>query len=109
LTTTELVENKDRREGKGRVIALSRLVYRIINTDAFYVESETKDGLYYYVVFNTDRGLEWCSCKDHENARYKGKCKHLHGVEFSIKMGTYRDTDKLPSKTRSYKEDEYSF
>jgi predicted nucleic acid-binding Zn finger protein len=107
--TTELVENKDRREGKGRVIALSRLVYRIINTDSFYVESETIDGMFYIVVFSPERRLEWCSCKDHENAGYQGKCKHLHGVEFSIKMGTYRDTDKLPSLTHSYKDDEYDY
>ena len=53
------------------------------------------------------------------------KCKHLHSIEFAIRMGTLRDIDRLPTEAKvkkvipaattptkvasSYKEDEYSF
>ena len=36
---------KDRRMGKGRVISLSRRIYRLLQTDVFYVESESTDGI----------------------------------------------------------------
>ncbi|HET6717108.1 MAG TPA: hypothetical protein VFG90_08245 [Nitrososphaeraceae archaeon] len=116
MTQEQVVNKKDRREGKGRVIALSRRVYRIVNSDVFYVESETNDDMYYYVMFNTAKGFEWCSCKDHERNAYQMKCKHLHGVEYAIRWGTFTDTDKLPTtvkkdnrSSKSYKDDEYDF
>jgi predicted nucleic acid-binding Zn finger protein len=120
----EIVQKKDRREGKGRVIAISRMVYRIQGTDVFYVESESKDGMYYYVMFDTTKEFEWCSCKDFERNGYNKKCKHLFGVEFAIKMNTVTDTEKLPtgikkdnsnsskkslSSSLSWKDDEYGF
>lgn len=97
MTSQEIVEKKDRREGKGRVIALSRRVYRIENTDVFYVESESSDEMYYYVMFNTHKAFEWCSCKDHERNGYRTKCKHLYAVEYAIRWRTVTDTDKLPT------------
>jgi hypothetical protein len=119
MTTQEPIveKKKDRRYGKGVVIAISRQVYRIINTDAFYVESESIDGMYYYVVFNTDKGLEWCSCRDHERNGYRTKCKHLFAIEYSIRKGTVKDTDKLPVSTvktddpqkLQYERDDYGF
>jgi len=108
--TTEIVHEKDRREGKGRVIAISRTIYRITNTDVFYVESESKDGMYYYVMFDTAKKFEWCSCKDFE--RRNNMCKHLYAVSFAIKMNTVKDTEKLPpaaKKSKGYEEDEYDF
>jgi hypothetical protein len=92
---------KDRREGKGRVIALSRKVYRIINSDVFYVESESMDDVYYYVMFNTEKNFEWCSCKDFErNNSVNKKCKHIYGTEFAIRFNTVKDTDKLPPSVK---------
>ena len=116
MTVQEVVDNKkDRREGKGRVIALSRNIYRIVNTDVFYVESETTDGMYYYVMFDTAKNFEWCSCKDFE--RRNNKCKHIFAVEFAIRDGTVKDTNKLPSeakkdnssKVKSEWDDDYGF
>src|SRR5688500_3486283 len=120
-----IVEKKDRREGKGRVIALSRRVYRIANSDVFYVESESNDEMYYYVMFDTTKEFEWCSCKDFERSGYKNKCKHLHGVEYAIRWGTVTDTDHLPTEAKkdtsvisckdslssslSWKDDDYGF
>ena len=114
LTTSKIVESKkDRRSGKGRAIALSRRIYRLMQTDVFYVESESTDGIYYFVKFKPDV-LEWCSCMD--NSTIGLKCKHLYAIEFAIRMNTLKDTDKLPAEvqvkrevTKSYTEDDYSF
>ena len=65
---------KDRRSGKGRCIALSRRIYRLMQTDVFYVESESTDNVYYFVKFKPDV-IEWCSCCD--NSMRGMKCKHL--------------------------------
>ena len=110
MTCQEIVENKDRREGKGRVIAISRKVYRIRNSDVFYVESESIDEMYYYVMFDTVKNFLWCSCKDFEKTSYHKKCKHIFGVEFAIRMNTVKDTEKLPvSSNKSWRDDEYDF
>ena len=116
LTTSQkIVENKkDRREGKGRCIALSRRIYRLQNTDVYYVESESSDNTYYFVKFKPDV-IDWCSCPD--NSMRGMKCKHLFAIEYAIRMGTLKDTDKLPADARrdiakdnkSYTDDDYSF
>ena len=72
----------------------------------------------------------WCSCRD--NSTRGLKCKHQFAIEFAIRMGTLKDTDKLPgdenrdtfsvlllnpepiaagvpTKPSSYREDDYSF
>ena len=91
------VMKKDRREGKGRCIALSRRIYRLMQTDVFYVESESTDNVYYFVKFKPDV-IEWCSCCD--NSLRGMKCKHLHSIEYAIKFGTLKDTDKLPVEAK---------
>ena len=115
-TSKEIVETKkDRREGKGRCIALSRRIYRLLQTDVFYVESESTDGIYYFVKFKPDV-IEWCSCCD--NSLRGIKCKHLHSIEYAIKFCTLKDTDKLPVEakqdnnsmvSKSYRDDQYDF
>lgn len=105
--------------GKGRVIPQSRKVYRFVNIDVFYVESESSDNVYYFVKYKPDV-LEYCSCPD--NSMRGMKCKHLHSIEFAIRMKTLKDTDKLPADTKrypqsititespkSYRDDDYSF
>ena len=114
-------KKKDRRSGKGRVIALSRRIYRLLQTDVFYVESESTDGIYYYVKFKPDV-IEFCSCMDSSTRNVR--CKHSFAVEFAIRMGTLKDTEKLPkeakrypqhdtivveSPTKSYRDDNYDF
>jgi predicted nucleic acid-binding Zn finger protein len=90
-------KKKDRREGKGRVLAISRNVFRLQNTsDAYYVESESGDDVYYFVKFKPDvleSSLWYCSCKDN-STRHTIKCKHLFAIEFAIKWGTIKDIDK---------------
>ena len=117
----KILEKKDRREGKGRVLALSRIVFRILNSDVCYVESENSDNVYYSVKFKPDV-FEWCSCLD--KSRRGLKCKHLFAIEFAIKWGTLKDIEKLPAdakqygstiaavkptQAKSYKDDDYSF
>jgi hypothetical protein len=99
-TDQKVVENtttkKDRRPGTGLTVALSRRIYRLQNTDMFYVESETRDDHYYFVKFKPDVFDEWCcSCKD--NSTRHIKCKHLFAIEFAIKWGTVKDIDEVPS------------
>jgi hypothetical protein len=120
---------KDRREGKGRVLAISRRMYKLEqNSDTFYVESETSDDQYYCVKYNPSSVVEsWlCSCKDNSNRHIK--CKHSFAIEFAIKWETVKDIDKLPptsatadvkedtqivqipkSSSSSYKDDDYTF
>ena len=117
---------KNRREGKGRVLAISRRIYRLQKTDVYYVESESSDNIYYFVKFKPDV-IEWCSCCD--NSIRGMKCKHLWSIEFAIRFGTLNDTDRLPAdakrdtsmlvspkpeqittiEAKSYTEDDYSF
>jgi hypothetical protein len=66
LTTSKQIveaEQKYKRECKGRSLALTRNVYRLVNTDVFYVESESSNDTYYFVKFKPDV-IEWCSCPD---------------------------------------------
>ena len=95
-TNNIVEEKKDRRPGKGRCIALSRRIYRIQYSDTFNVESERSDNIY-YVKFKPDV-IEWCSCMD--NSTRGLKCKHILGVEFAIRMGTLKDTDRFPEAKR---------
>ena len=88
---------KTTREGKGRTIAQSRRIYRLQNTDVFYVESESSDNTYYYVKLKFDV-LEYCSCPD--NSIRGQTCKHLHAVEHAIKLGIVKDVEKLPSDAK---------
>ena len=119
----EQEEQKYKRMGKGRSIAQSRRIYRLLQTDVFYVESESTDNVYYFVKFKPDVIEWWCSCMD--NSTRGLKCKHIWSIEFAIRMGTLKDTDdKLPAdakrdtstlvspvaiEAKSYTEDDYSF
>jgi hypothetical protein len=95
--SSEELENK--REGHGKNIALTRHVYRLQNTDTFYVESESGKNIYYYVKYNFS-GFEWCSCPD--NSTRGMKCKHQFAIEYSIRLGTLKDIDKLPIEAKRY-------
>ena len=102
LTTSKQIveeEQKYKRECKGRSLALTKNVYRLVNTDVFYVESESSNNTYYFVKFKPDV-IEWCSCPDN-SMRTGGqmRCKHLHAIEFAIRLGTLRDTDRLLTAT----------
>ena len=44
-------EERVKRECKGRRLAISRSVYRLANSDVFYVQSSTAPSRYYYVRF----------------------------------------------------------
>jgi predicted nucleic acid-binding Zn finger protein len=121
-SNNKLTTKKDRCEGNGRVLAISRRIYRLMQTDVYYVESESTDNVYYYVRYKPDM-IEWCSCLD--NSTRGLKCKHQFAIEFAIRMGTLKDIDKLPAEAKkahivvaeaeqaaiaeSYRNDEYSF
>ena len=87
---------RDKREGKGRVLAISRRIYRLQKTDMFYVESESSDNTYYVKYQPSD--LEWCSCRD--NSTRGIKCKHIWSIEFAIRLRIIKDTDRLPIEAK---------
>ena len=64
-TSKQIVEAEQRykRMEKGRSIAQSRRIYRLMQTDVFYVESESTDNIYYFVKFKPDL-IEYCTCPD---------------------------------------------
>jgi hypothetical protein len=105
------VEKKDRRAGRGLVIALSRHVYRLQGKDTFYVESESCDSRYYFVRFNSSFAGGFCGCKDFESNRTE-RCKHQYAVEYGIRFNTIQVVEHFPQEARkglSYQDDEYSF
>ena len=114
MTSQDVVPEIDKRLEKGKVLAESNTIYRIIGKDVFYVESESTEAMFYYIMFNTEKDFEWCSCRDHS---IRGlRCKHIFAVEYSIRKATYIDTDKLPSGVKrdngqqlQYKSDQYEF
>ena len=126
-TSKQIVETEQqyKRMGKGRRMAQSRRIYRLMQTDVFYVESESTDNVYYFVKFKPDV-VEYCTCPDKSLRGGQMKCKHLWSIEFAIRYGKLKDTDRLPIEAkvkkvvattattpakiaRSYKEDDYSF
>ena len=88
-------ELEDKREGKGQVLASSKKVYRLQNTDTYYVQSESAENIYYYVRYNFGV-LEWCSCPD--NSTRGIKCKHQFAIEYAIRLRTLKDIDHLPKE-----------
>jgi predicted nucleic acid-binding Zn finger protein len=125
LTTSKQIveaEQKYKRECKGRSLTLTKNVYRLVNTDVFYVESESSNDTYYFVKFKPDV-IAWCSCPDNSMREGQMRCKHIWSIEFAIRMGTLRDTDRLPTEAKvskvvstetvipakSYTDDDYSF
>ena len=126
LTTSKQIveaEQRYKRECKGRSLALTRNVYRLVNTDVFYVKSESSNDIYYFVKFKPDV-VEYCSCLDNSLRGGQMNCKHLHAIGFAIRLGTLRDTERLPTEAKvskvvstanviatakSYTDDDYSF
>lgn len=119
ITTDQKVVNEieeNKREGKDRILATSRNAYRLLNSDVYYVQSQSSEEIYYHVKFKPDV-FEWCACPD--NSTRHVKCKHIFAIEFAIRMGTLKDIDKLPAEakryngaitqTKSYREDNYDF
>ncbi len=103
-------EKRNRREGVGRCMAISQKIYRLQNSETFYVESESSTSRYYFVRYNPSV-FEWCSCKDYESNRSE-KCKHLYAVEYGIRFNTIQEVEHFSQEARkglSYQDDEYSF
>lgn len=105
------------REVKGKSIALERTIFHITGKNVYYVESQDEDGHFYYMSWNIDKELEWCSCPD--NSMRGNRCKHIYAVEYAIRKNRVVETDKLPSykkvgelveiKDMDYKKEEYTF
>jgi predicted nucleic acid-binding Zn finger protein len=91
-------ELENNRESRGRHLALTCNVFRLLDSDTFYVESQSTNNLYYFVRY--EPSFQWCSCMD--NSTRHVKCKHIFGIEYSIMKGTLKDIDKLPAEAKRY-------
>jgi predicted nucleic acid-binding Zn finger protein len=106
-------EQEQKRECKGRRLAITGKIYRLQNTEnVFYVLSESRsDNTYYLVKYNLSDS--YCSCPD--SSMKQMKCKHIWSIEYAIMLATVKDVDKLPIEvkkevTKSYTEDgQYDF
>ena len=99
-----------------------------LQTDVFFGESESTDNVYNFLKFKPDV-IEWCSCPDNSLRGGQMRWKHLHAIEFVIRLGTLGDIVKLPTEAKvkkavitkataivvptanssiSYKDDDYS-
>ena len=111
----EVVNKKeDQRPVKGVMIALTKIIYRIKDSDSYYVPSETQNGIHYFVKFDTESNYDWCSCPDSSTRGMK--CKHILAVGFALMMEKVVVVDRLPggvkkdnSITKSAWTDEYEF
>ena len=101
-------ENRIKRECKGRALCIQRKVNQFLNSDVFYVESESLVGKYYYVKFVFESsGNFWCSCPDYASNRSE-KCKHLYAVEYAIRLNLVQTIDKkLPISSKKSVTDQY--
>ena len=98
-------EQEQNRECRGRRLAITANVFRIEKTDSFYCQSENNSQIYYFIRYSEKDA--WCSCPD--NSVRGKKCKHIYGLEYSMRLATVKHVDKLPTEipkkvTKSYTE-----
>jgi len=86
---------KNRREGKGRALALSREIYQV-SDNIFYVESETQS-IFYTVKYQSNPSftLEWCTCLDYCSNR-SSRCKHIFAVQYALENRLVKKESKNP-------------
>ena len=108
MTTQETIVDKIKiREDKGKLIAGSKTIYKIMGKDMFYVESESEEGRFYYIGYNKKEEIEFCSCLD--NSIRGSKCKHLFAVENAIVNKTMVQTDRFPNKIKKPEDNELQY
>lgn len=114
--TEQIGEEIERRENE-RITALitSRRMYRLENTNVFYIES-SKPSIVYYCRYTFASSGNFCSCKSFEFKGNLRDCKHLDMIPIGILKGKIIDVPALPKDvikdnmvSKSYLEDEYTF
>jgi len=91
-------EARIRRECKGRVLCIQRKVNQFLNSDNFYVESESLVGKYYYVKFvfessESSKPYFWCTCPDFNSNRAE-MCKHCWACFYAKRLNLVQQIDK---------------
>lgn len=112
---TQVIEVRDRRIGKGIVVAMSCEIKAFANMKETYkVQSSTNSDRYYICRF-MDGTPVWCSCKDWEIQSQKNPlhlCKHLRAVVYADSYGLikYEDEDEQEAFPKlEYERDDYTF
>ncbi len=65
----------------------------------YYVESESSDGRYYFVRFNSSFAGGFCNCKDYDSNRTE-RCKYQYAIEYGIRFNTIKEVEHLPEEVR---------
>ena len=111
LVHNEKEKEKNRRFGRGVVIALSRRIIKLHGL-LYHVESETVANKFYSVIFKDDAPSS-CNCTDYENHKDNKLfvCKHMYALMAALTSNTIVDeTDKKEKLTaKSFRDDDYDF
>ena len=105
-------EQEQKRECKGRRLALTANVFHVEKTDSYYCQSETNSQIHYFIRYS-EKDV-WCSCLDQSTRGLK--CKHIFCIEYAKRLATVKVVDKLPTGSKrdnsdklQYENDEYGY
>jgi hypothetical protein len=97
---TEQVEEMDLREKKVRALISRRRLYRLENSNIFYIES-SKPNIVYYCRYTFGSTGNFCSCKDFEFRGTIRDCYHLtHMIPIGIMKQKIIDVSALPKELK---------
>jgi hypothetical protein len=115
--TEQVEESEIRRKERIAALVSSRRMYRLENSDIFYIES-SKDNIFYFCKYSFSSKNNFCSCKDFEYRGTIRDCYHLsHMIPIGIMKGKIIDVSALPKEvkrdnsmvSKSYRDDDYEF
>ena len=115
---TEQIEVENRRKERIAALVSSRRMYRLENSNIFYIES-SKDNIFYFCKYSFTSKDNFCSCKDFE---YRGTIRDCYHITQMIPIGIMKnriiDVPALPKErkrdnntmvSKDWKSDQYDF
>jgi hypothetical protein len=97
--TEQVEELEKRREERIEGLISSRRMFRVENSDVFYVES-SKSNIYHYCKINFTTSFKFCSCEGFKFRRTR--CCHLDIIPKGIMKNAIIDVQKLPAEVKIY-------